>query len=473
MIWTLALAAKSTLVLGAATAGAWALRRSSASIRHVLWTLVLLCIVALPVLSTALPPLRLPLLPAPVPDAARQLETVVAGLEGTPSPLDRAALPSRRSWQDWALLAWLAGAILGLIQLASGSLFVARAIRRAQPVMTPEWNVILDEARTTLGIRRRVEVRFSHAVNVPNVWGYRSPVVLLPWGAESWPEGRRRAILFHELAHVARHDCLTQTLAYVVRAFYWPHPLVWWAVSSLRREAECACDDRVLQAGTAAPEYARDLLEAARGLGRPASPFLTAAAGAEGTRLGDRVRALLNDDRDRRVPTRRATALLGAGTLLAIAFVAAAEPVAARTAGSPPDEASTDTALGDWIVHEPYGCLIERQFPEIDAVIEPASEVAEARLCFASAASDEETWFWVKMTRTGAGFVGRLPRPQAAASPVQYRIEAHRTDGRVASTERHAAVVVTTESQCPEGVRVAPVARSTEAVTVHTAKAPR
>jgi beta-lactamase regulating signal transducer with metallopeptidase domain len=467
MIWTLSLAAKSTLVLGAATVAAWALRRSSASTRHTLWSLTLLCLVALPVLSAALPTLGLPLLAAPLPDAVRQLDTVAAGLEGTPSPLDLAALPSRRSWQDWALLAWLAGASLGLIQLASGSLFVARAIRRAQPVMAPGWNAVLDEARTTLGIRRRVELRFSHAVKVPNVWGYRSPVVLLPRAAESWPEGRRRAILFHELAHVARNDCLTQALAYVVRAFYWPHPLVWWAVSSLRREAECACDDRVLRAGMAAPEYARDLLEAARGLGRPASPFLTAAAGAEGTRLGDRVRALLDDHRDRRVPTRRTTTLLGGGILLAVAVLAAAEPVAPTTAGSVPDESSSDTALSEWIVHEPFGCLIERRYPEIDATIEPASEVAEARLYFRSALSDEPIWYWVKMTRNGGRFLGRLPKPQAVASPVRYRIEARRTDGRVASTEPHVAVVAADESRCPEGARIAPVAASTDAVTVH------
>jgi bla regulator protein BlaR1 len=468
MIWTLSLAAKSTLVLGAATAAAWALGRSSASIRHALWSVALVCLLALPVLSAALPPLRLPLLPAPLPDAVRHLERAATGLKGTPAPLSVVALPSRLSLQDWALLAWLAGASLALIQLASGSLFVALAVRRAQPVTAPGWNALLDEAVTTLGVHRRVELRFSPAVGIPNVWGYRSPVVLLPLGAASWPEGRRRAILFHEVAHVARHDCFTQTLAYLVRAFYWPHPLVWWAVSSLRREAECACDDRVLHAGTEAADYARHLLEAARGLGRPTNRLLTAAAGAEGTRLGERVRALLDDHRNRRVPTRQATVLLGGAALLALAVLAAAEPVAARNAGSAPDEASTAAAIGGWIVHEPFGCLIEKRYAEIDATMEPASEVAEARLYFRSAQSDEQIWYWVEMKRSGTRFVGRLPKPRAAASPVRYRIEARRTDGRVASTERHVAVVAADESRCPEDVRIAPKAASSEAVIVRT-----
>jgi hypothetical protein len=161
-------------------------------------------------------------------------------------------------------------------------------------------------------------------------------------------------------------------------------------------------------------------------------------------------------------------ALLGGATLVAVAVLGPAEPVAATAPGSSPEEASSDGALSEWVVHEPIGCLIARRYPEIDATIEPVSEVAEARLYFKSARSD---WFWVKMTNNDGRFVGRLPKPQVAASPVRYRIEARRTDGQVVSTERHAAVVAADESACPEGARVAPVATSTEAVTVHRATA--
>lgn len=470
MIWALSLAAKSTLVLGAATAVAWALRRSSASARHTLWCLTLLALVALPVLSVALPRLELPLLSGPLPGAAQHLQTVAAGSEGTRAPLDTAtAFPA--SWWDWALLAWLAGVGLAVTQLASGSFLVARAVRRAQPV-APDWNALLAEAATTLGLHRRVELRMSPAVYVPYVWGHRSPIVLLPPGAESWPEERRRAILLHELAHVERHDGLTQTLAYVVRALYWPHPLVWWAVSSLRREAECACDDRVLEAGASAPEYARHLLDTARGLARPTSRFVTASTGAEGTRLGDRLLALLDESRDRRVPTRRATVLLGGAALFAVAVLAAAQPVAARTPVGSPAQASTDPAPGERIVHEPVGCLVEGRYPEIDATIEQPSGVEEARIYFFAATSEKPIEFWTEMTRNGSRFVGRLPKPRAEASPVRYRIEARRAEGRVTSTERYVVVVAPNESACPQGARIAPLASSSEAVVVHESTRP-
>lgn len=214
--------------------------------------------------------------------------------------------------------------------------------------------------------------------------------------------------------------------------------------------------------------HARHLLEAARGLRHPPSRFLTAAAGAEHTRLGERLRALLDEQRDRRAPSRRVTARLGGASLLALALLAAAEPVAARgSAGSPQVPASSDTVLERWIVHEPFGCLVEGRFAEVDATIEPASEVAQARFYFTSAQVDDKTWYWIEMTPSGSRFVARLPKPRATASPVRYRIEARRTDGRIAITPRHVAVVAGSASRCPEGVRVAPSASSTDAVVVH------
>ena len=469
MILMLSLATKATLVLGAVTMAAWALRGSSASTRHALWALALSSLLALPVLSATVPRLGLPLLPLPEPEPSQALRLLPP--ESAPGAFDAASeAPPARSWWDRALLVWLAGVSLGLTQLAAGTVFATIAVRRARRVTSPEWSALLQETAAVIGVGRRVGLRVSGAVGVPMVWGYRSPVVLLPPEAMDWPDDRRRAVLLHELAHVARRDCLTQTLAYAVRALYWPHPLVWWAVASLRREGERACDDRVLQAGMPASTYAGHLLDAARDLVRPARRFLTASAGAERTRLGDRVVALLDEHMDRRPPTRRANALLGAATLLAITVLAAAEPVAATAApGSPPSQAPSDAELSDWIAHEPFGCLIEGRYTEIDATIDPASEVEEARLYFAAAGSEGDPAHWVEMTREGSRFVGRLPKPLAEASPVRYLIEAHRRDGRIARTDHHRAVVVVDESRCPGGVRIAPPAESSLPVTVHGA----
>lgn len=467
MTWTLSLAARATLVLVAAAIGAWGLGRASAATRHAVWGLALAALLVLPVLSAVLPPLRVPLLPA---GAASEFRAPEIGGDPGVSVVrgDSAArAPIAAGWGFVAL--WLAGAGVVLTRLASASFLVSREARRAQALRTPEWERLLGEAATALGVRRRVELRRSPAVDVPSVSGWLAPIVLVPAAAESWSEARRRAILLHELAHVARHDRLVQTLAYVVRALYWPHPLVWWATSRVRREAEHACDDRVLAAGTPAAEYALHLVGVARGLLRPAGRLATASSGAASTHLRDRVAAVLDDGRSRRLPTRRVMALGGAASLIALAIIAAAEPAVARPGGQSGAASSPDDPR-ERIVHEPVGCVVEQRFADVEARIEPAAGVSEARLYFANAESDERVLYWSEMVRRGDRFVGRLPRPRLAASPVRYRIEARMADGRVTSTKPYLAVVAPSELLCPAGARVAPVSSSTEPVVVHSSK---
>jgi hypothetical protein len=101
--------------------------------------------------------------------------------------------------------------------------------------------------------------------------------------------------VLHELAHVRRHDCLTQALAQLICALYWFSPLVWLAARRLRAERERACDDFVLEAGTKGSAYATHLLEIARMMG-PRIPAFTRAgvSMAHVSQLEGRLMAILN-----------------------------------------------------------------------------------------------------------------------------------------------------------------------------------
>jgi len=145
----------------------------------------------------------------------------------------------------------------------------------------------------------RVPVLDAGPGAMPMTWGVFRPVVLLPTEAAAWPAERLRAVLLHELGHVARRDWLTLAMAELAVALYWFHPLAWWAASRMRRERERACDDRVLAAGVGASGYAADLLEVARGLGGAKDNLLPAPAMARASNVESRLRAIL-DPRIRR-----------------------------------------------------------------------------------------------------------------------------------------------------------------------------
>jgi hypothetical protein len=188
----------------------------------------------------------------------------------------------------------------------------------------------LAELAATSGVRDAVHGLVSRQELIPMAWGWRRPVVLLPEDAGSWPEGRLRAVLLHELAHIRRRDVATQLIGELARGLFWFHPLAWWSLHRLRAEQEAACDDCVLRAGTHPDDYAEDLLAVTTRL--PAGPQAAGVALAMGRagRIEARIRAILAPDRDRR-PVGGARLALLAGLFVALATVAAVvAPAVAR-----------------------------------------------------------------------------------------------------------------------------------------------
>jgi hypothetical protein len=106
-------------------------------------------------------------------------------------------------------------------------------------------------------------------------------------------------------------------------AIYWFHPGVWYVARRLRIERELACDDRVLAAGTHAPDYAGHLLELAYTWSGRRAPALVVGM-TSSRKLEGRMRAVLDSARNRATPTRRmwlAGAGIGAALLLPLAAV--------------------------------------------------------------------------------------------------------------------------------------------------------
>jgi HEAT repeat protein len=101
-----------------------------------------------------------------------------------------------------------------------------------------------------------------------------APTIVLPAASANWNDDRRRAVLFHELAHVKRHDLVSHTLGRIACALYWFHPLVWTAARHLRNESEKACDDLVLSCGARASDYAQHLLDMVTSVRNHGAPAL-------------------------------------------------------------------------------------------------------------------------------------------------------------------------------------------------------
>jgi bla regulator protein blaR1 len=138
-----------------------------------------------------------------------------------------------------------------------------------------------------------IAVMFSHSLLEPGVFGIFRPVLLLPEGitARLAPD-QLRAILVHELAQVRRRDNLSAALHMLTEAIFWFHPLVWWIGARLVEERERACDEDVLQRGSAPEVYAQGILNICKFY---RESRLACAAGVTGSDLQRRIETIMQN----------------------------------------------------------------------------------------------------------------------------------------------------------------------------------
>jgi beta-lactamase regulating signal transducer with metallopeptidase domain len=360
----------SLLMAAAAVANALMRGRTSAASRHLVWMLALVGVLSLPVFSAIVPAWGIAvdasvLTPSPLPQTSRAIretavvqdanvKTTTAATLADPSAsaaidVEAAALPAtpvRRDipWTTIALAVYAAGVALLTLRLLAGRWSVHRLVRRSAEVTDPEWLALLRECEADMGVAHPVRLLRSLDRNMPMAFGIATPTVLIPAIADTWADDRRRAVLLHELAHIARRDCLTQLLASIACAGYWMHPGVWWMSRRLRIERELACDDRVLRAGAVARDYAAHLLELAYSLGGAKSPALVVSM-ARPRQLEGRMLAILDAARNRVAPSLRAYAVGAAVMAMVVVPLASAEVIVRQDPPVPPVPAQPATPV--------------------------------------------------------------------------------------------------------------------------------
>ena len=278
------LLAKGLVILLVVAIAANQLRRASAAVRHAAWTAGIVSVLALPVTLELGPRVHLAGLAqgftqsfSRLSDAARTPMTGAKGESQTASsksghgildgvaPVSPSALPSRSL--DVAVLlfiVWVIGALVLTGRDIGRSARAHRLIARSRGVRNASVLRLADELRNRFGIGRPVLLVESDEISGPATFGIFRPVVLLPKDAGAWPLDTLHTVLAHELAHVARRDCLTDAIALAARNVHWLNPMAWVAVRRMRLERERACDDRVLEMGVSPEPYATLLLNVAR-----------------------------------------------------------------------------------------------------------------------------------------------------------------------------------------------------------------
>jgi TonB family protein len=299
--FSVACIAKVTVVWVVAALVTVCLKKSSAASRHFVWAAAVLASLALPLLTAMLPAWRSSAVARAAAILAPSPSAAIAQRSELVSPMSVNAATSAFHLAPWLIALWALGMIALCARLFVG-LGRARALSKPAHAMSDaNWNRDLAAIANSLRLRRQIRLLESASpAAMPLTWGSWRPTILLPSGAASWSQERRRIVLCHELAHIARGDWLLQICAEISRAIYWFHPLAWHAAAALRHESERACDDIVLNSGIDAEDYAGELLHLARNLTNAPTRICPALAIARTTNLERRFAAMLNPSLNRR-----------------------------------------------------------------------------------------------------------------------------------------------------------------------------
>ena len=293
------LAARSFVLLILTACIAFAFRRRSAAVLHGIWAVGLGGCLGTPIVMMLSPSWNLPLLP---PEASAVSTTTVLsgsrqptatagnaphavngsertmGYRPPATPPEIGITPTATSGDErtianpklsafgghveWpslgsvALLVWMAGFLALVLRLFRTMVSMRRTLVQASNLDDANWCKQRDITARLLGVRANVALKQHSGAVSPMVVGLYRPVVLLPDDADTWSHERRRLVLLHELAHVQRHDVLTQTMATLACAVYWFNPLAWWAAIQMKRLREIACDDAVVTHSSVPANYA-------------------------------------------------------------------------------------------------------------------------------------------------------------------------------------------------------------------------
>jgi HEAT repeat protein/beta-lactamase regulating signal transducer with metallopeptidase domain len=364
-LWAIGTLLKGTVLLGVALLVAAALRHSSAALRHLVWGTGLAMLLALPLAS--LLPWRLPVSglasvvqtppppitrthttpqnpavspQAPAAPAAQQSQTT--GAAPVPSSPGITLSLSPATLLSIALAIWLIGMVWLVGRLVIGAVLLRRVVRKGTALDNTEWRHPLLEAADRLALERLPRLVMSDRLPMPFACGVLDPAIVLPTGATEWDDRRRRAVLFHELAHLSRYDLIGNALGQLACAVYWFHPLVWVAARKLRVESERAADDLVLGVGTRASEYADHLLQIVCRAARSRTPAI-ALPMAQRHEFEGRMLAILERDSRREPASSRHAAVLGCLALSLVIPLAALAPARAEPPAPP---------VGSAVVHD-------------------------------------------------------------------------------------------------------------------------
>jgi len=266
-------------------------------------------------------------------------------------------------------LTWVTGMIILLAKLLLANRRASRLLRSSREAGAEVQELCRLTSQTLKLLPPKI--RISSCVHSPCLIGIWNPLILLP-EQKTLTQPVLRDVLLHELAHLARHDCLFHLLARLATVVLFFQPLVWWLSRRLEQVADDICDDYVIHYGSGRKSYANTLVDFAEQLPLRATTTEAGLAMVSlRSSLSRRVLRILDSSRSLtlRLPAKWVIliTLLGISATASAALIVNARPESVidnTMTASPPDEERLLAAAPETIQQTKAVNTAEKAVPE-------------------------------------------------------------------------------------------------------------
>lgn len=194
---------------------------------------------------------------------------------------------------------WISGSAFLILRWMAGRRRIVKILRGSEPVTDEAELSALNQVCQELNIKEAPSLRSSQAISTPMVYGFWSPVILLPDIEPPLRLSEVEQVFLHECAHLQRRDHWVWLLQRLARLVYWINPCFHWLHREINRAREELCDNRVLQKWNPI-DYATTLSKISRLRPSPMLPINGLSLGRQKHQLVQRVESILDQSLDHR-----------------------------------------------------------------------------------------------------------------------------------------------------------------------------
>jgi uncharacterized protein (TIGR03067 family) len=244
-------------------------------------------------------------------------------------------------------LIWCLGAVIALARAITCVFRLRRWLQTVTIADGPQLVTAVQCAADRVGLRRKLTIYKSNVLPAPVTLGLLQPCIVVPAAIETTlPPDQLRAVLQHEIAHIARFDLWIGLLQQAAHILHWWNPLVRLTNRQIADVREQICDDLALRELAEPRDYAATLIRLAeRCSGCVSVPATLGIGSSPASQLEKRIRHIVSPTDVRRTHLNRRSliAVAAAVTVMMGTLLCAQIQLSPPPAGSAEETASFPT----------------------------------------------------------------------------------------------------------------------------------